>query len=161
MGGNTKAVEDSDWRMGSIEPVNDTHSSAEPVEQVIVAYEKSGLKILCTCRKGPNGACTIKANFCNSLDVAMTDFKFEASVPKGVQLTMQTATDITLAPRSDSVSQTMLIINPPSREKSLMMRARSIIRAMAKRFRIPCRWRISQRAFKVCSMQMHVVVQWS
>lgn len=122
----------SDWRVGSMQLANDEGSKAETVQEKphetsveeIVAYEKFGLKIIFLCQKEADGVCKITAKFCNSLKIPLTNFVFEASVQKGVQLNMQPQTEVTLPPHSDSVEQVMSIVNPPSMEKRLVMRIR-------------------------------------
>jgi len=91
----------------------------------IVAYEKGGLKINLFCRKEANGTATIMAKFANSLAVPMTNFVFEAAVPKYVKLNMNPATGQVLPPQSDGlVTQTMSVENSAAGEKGLQLRLR-------------------------------------
>jgi len=103
--------------------------AAAPTGQVveaapIVAFEKAGLKIVFHPRKEADGSSTVVARFCNSLTVPMTNFVFEAAVPKFVSLTMQPATGQVLPPQNDLVSQTMVCSNNSNGEKGLLMKLR-------------------------------------
>jgi len=64
------------------------------------------------------------AKFANSLDVPMTNFVFEAAVPKYVRLNMQPATGQVLPPHTDVVTQTMSVVNTTNGEKGLLMKLR-------------------------------------
>merc|ERR1719229_1325096 len=79
--------------------------------QTMVAYEKAGLKIDFELRKEPDGTAIVTARFCNSLQVPLTNFVFEAAVPKYVRLTMQPATGQILPPHTDVVTQSMSVVN--------------------------------------------------
>jgi len=89
-----------------------------------LAYEKNGLKIMFHCSKEGNGASTITAKFTNSLDAPISNFVFEAAVPKYITLKMETATGSVLPPHSDSVSQTLRVVNTATGEKPLLMKLR-------------------------------------
>jgi len=67
---------------------------------------------------------TVVASFRNDLDAPMTNFAFEAAVPKYVRLTMQPATGQVLPPHMDAVTQTMTCVNSASGEKGLLMKLR-------------------------------------
>lgn len=89
----------------------------------VVAFDKAGLKISFSCSKGLAGsASSIIATFRNSLDAPITDFVFEVAVPKSMRLTMHPATSQVLPPGSDSVSQTMSVVNES--DKGLGMKLR-------------------------------------
>eukprot|EP00930_Biecheleria_cincta_P001624 TRINITY_DN102759_c0_g1_i1.p1 TRINITY_DN102759_c0_g1~~TRINITY_DN102759_c0_g1_i1.p1 ORF type:complete len:828 (+),score=186.94 TRINITY_DN102759_c0_g1_i1:77-2560(+) len=91
----------------------------------IVAFEKNGLKITLYPRKEADGTCNITARFSNSLNVPLTNFVFEAAVPKYIGLTMQQATGQVLPPQSDGlVTQSMTVQNSTGGEKALLMRLR-------------------------------------
>lgn len=91
----------------------------------IVAFEKNGLKIMLYPRKEADGTCNITARFSNSLNVPLTNFVFEAAVPKYITLTMQQATGQVLPPQSDGlVTQSMTVQNSTGGEKALLMRLR-------------------------------------
>merc|ERR1719461_2287313 len=92
--------------------------------QTMVAYEKAGLKIDFEMRKEPDGTSIVTARFCNSLQVPLTNFIFEAAVPKYVRLTMQPATGQILPPHTDAVTQTMSVVNTTNGEKGLLMKLR-------------------------------------
>jgi len=90
----------------------------------MVAYDKAGLKIVLLCRKEPDGSATIMAKFGNSMDAPMTNFVFEAAVPKYIRLVMQPASGQVLPPHTDVVSQTMSVQNSTNGEKGLLMKLR-------------------------------------
>mmetsp|Transcript_3447 Transcript_3447/g.8145 ORF Transcript_3447/g.8145 Transcript_3447/m.8145 type:complete len:114 (-) Transcript_3447:64-405(-) len=90
----------------------------------MVAFEKNGLKVTFFPRKEANGASTILAKFSNSLNVPMTNFNFEAAVPKYCTLNLQPATGQVLPPQTDLVTQTMNCVNSSNGEKGLIMKLR-------------------------------------
>mmetsp|Transcript_81175 Transcript_81175/g.180558 ORF Transcript_81175/g.180558 Transcript_81175/m.180558 type:complete len:841 (-) Transcript_81175:44-2566(-) len=90
----------------------------------IVAFDKAGLKIVFHCQRQGDGSINVTARFCNSLDGPMTNFVFEAAVPKYVRLTMQPATGQVLPPHTDLVSQSMSVVNTTNGEKGLLMKLR-------------------------------------
>merc|ERR1719436_1831174 len=89
----------------------------------MVAYEKAGLKIDFELRKEPDGTAIVTARFCNSLQVPLTNFVFEAAVPKYLRLVMQPATGQVLPPRTDAVTQCMNIVNTTP-DKGMLMKLR-------------------------------------
>ncbi|CAK9035289.1 unnamed protein product [Durusdinium trenchii] len=90
----------------------------------MVAFEKNGLKITFFPRKDADGSTTVLAKFANNLNVPMTNFVFEAAVPKYITLTMQPATGQVLPPQTDLVTQTMRCVNSTHGEKGLLMKLR-------------------------------------
>eukprot|EP00439_Symbiodinium_sp_Y106_P081113 s1139_g20.t1 len=90
----------------------------------MVAFEKNGLKVTFFPRKEANGSSTILAKFSNSLNVPMTNFNFEAAVPKYCTLNIQAATGQVLPPQTDLVTQTMNCVNSSNGEKGLIMKLR-------------------------------------
>lgn len=90
----------------------------------IVAYEKAGLRILFHCRRESDGSGVITARFCNNLDVPLTNFVFEAAVPKYVRLTLHPASGQVIPPRTDVVTQSMSVVNTSSGERGLLMKLR-------------------------------------
>eukprot|EP00420_Gonyaulax_spinifera_P016292 CAMPEP_0197896444 /NCGR_PEP_ID=MMETSP1439-20131203/39919_1 /TAXON_ID=66791 /ORGANISM="Gonyaulax spinifera, Strain CCMP409" /LENGTH=60 /DNA_ID=CAMNT_0043516971 /DNA_START=60 /DNA_END=239 /DNA_ORIENTATION=+ len=54
----------------------------------------------------------------------MTNFVFEAAVPKFVRLVMQPATGQVLPPHMDAVTQSMSVVNSAAGEKGLLMKLR-------------------------------------
>ncbi|CAJ1349214.1 unnamed protein product, partial [Effrenium voratum] len=90
----------------------------------MVAYEKNGLKITLFPRKEADGSVVVLARFANSLSCPLTNFVFEAAVPKYVTLTMQPATGQVLPPQNDMVTQTMSCVNATGGEKGLLMKLR-------------------------------------
>merc|ERR1712129_95302 len=97
---------------------------APVVGQTMVAYEKAGLKIDFELRKEPDGTAIVTARFCNSLQVPLTNFVFEAAVPKYLRLTMQPATGQIIPPGTNLVTQTMSCVNGSAGEKGLLMKLR-------------------------------------
>merc|ERR1712157_457433 len=83
-----------------------------------------GLKITFFPKKNPDGSVFVLAKFQNNLDVPLTNFVFEAAVPKYVQLTMQPATAQVLPPHTDVVTQGMKVVNSTNGEKGLLMKLR-------------------------------------
>eukprot|EP00929_Paragymnodinium_shiwhaense_P095776 TRINITY_DN5704_c0_g1_i1.p1 TRINITY_DN5704_c0_g1~~TRINITY_DN5704_c0_g1_i1.p1 ORF type:complete len:839 (+),score=220.30 TRINITY_DN5704_c0_g1_i1:90-2606(+) len=105
--------------------------AATPVTQAtgqeyppIVAFEKAGLKVMMNVRKEPDNSVTILSRFGNGCDAPMTNFVFEAAVPKYVQLTIQPATGQVLPPRSEAVTQVMKCVNTSNGEKPLLLKLR-------------------------------------
>lgn len=101
--------------------------AAPPVQQQalqIVGFEANGLKIVFSCRKEMDGSSLITARFCNLLDAPMMNFVFEAAVPKYIRLTMQPASGQVLPPRTDAVTQSMVVVNSAAGEKGLLMKLR-------------------------------------
>ena len=90
----------------------------------MVAFEKNGLKVTFFPRKEADGSVTVLAKFANSLKVPMTNFVFEAAVPKYVTLSIQPATGQVLPPETDLVTQTMTCVNTTKGEKGLLMKLR-------------------------------------
>lgn len=97
---------------------------AAPTAFTVPAFEKGGLKILFQGRKEGDGSSTIVAQFTNSRDVAMTNFVFEAAVPKYLRLAMQPASSTVLNPMSSDVTQSMNIVNSSNGERPLLMKLR-------------------------------------
>eukprot|EP00927_Polykrikos_kofoidii_P084933 TRINITY_DN9100_c0_g1_i1.p3 TRINITY_DN9100_c0_g1~~TRINITY_DN9100_c0_g1_i1.p3 ORF type:complete len:139 (-),score=36.75 TRINITY_DN9100_c0_g1_i1:94-471(-) len=92
--------------------------------QPMVAFDKAGLKIMMNPRKEVDGSMTVVARFGNCCEAPMTNFQFEAAVPKYVKLSIQPATGQVLPPRSDVVSQTLNMVNTSNGEKPLLMKLR-------------------------------------
>ena len=90
----------------------------------MVAFEKNGLKVTFFPRKEADGSVTVLARFANTLSVPMTNFVFEAAVPKYVTLSIQPATGQVLPPQTDLVTQTMSCVNSTNGEKGLLMKLR-------------------------------------
>mmetsp|Transcript_58552 Transcript_58552/g.130822 ORF Transcript_58552/g.130822 Transcript_58552/m.130822 type:complete len:832 (+) Transcript_58552:32-2527(+) len=90
----------------------------------MVAFEKNGLKVTFFPRKEANGSVTVLAKFANTLNVPMTNFNFEAAVPKYCNLNIQPATGQVLPPQTDLVTQTMNCVNSTNGEKGLLMKLR-------------------------------------
>mmetsp|Transcript_75312 Transcript_75312/g.199869 ORF Transcript_75312/g.199869 Transcript_75312/m.199869 type:complete len:191 (+) Transcript_75312:109-681(+) len=104
-----------------------TAMAAQPAPSVaaeVLAYEKAGLKITMGCQRSPDGTATIVARFFNGCDAPMTNFVFEAAVPRYVRLEMRPATGQVLPPHSGAVTQTMVVQNQSNGEKALLMKLR-------------------------------------
>lgn len=86
-------------------------------------YDKNGLKIQFICSRDATGSKVI-ARFGNMSSMPMTNFVFEAAVPKYLQLKMEPATSQVLAPQSANVSQSMAVVNTTNGEKPIMMKLR-------------------------------------
>lgn len=86
-------------------------------------FDKSGLKIQFSCRRDASGTC-IMARFGNMSSMPMTNFVFEAAVPKYLQLKMEPATSQILAPQTSNVTQSMVVVNTTNGEKPLLMKLR-------------------------------------
>mmetsp|Transcript_22524 Transcript_22524/g.49767 ORF Transcript_22524/g.49767 Transcript_22524/m.49767 type:complete len:831 (-) Transcript_22524:121-2613(-) len=99
-------------------------SAAAQDLQPVVAFEKAGLKIILNLRREADASISILARFQNGTEAAMTNFIFEAAVPKYVRLAIQPATGQVLPPRSDAVSQSMSAVNTTNGEKPLLMKLR-------------------------------------
>lgn len=88
-------------------------------------YEKAGLKIQFVCRRdAATNTSTVLARFGNMSSMPMSSFKFEAAVPKYLQLKMEPASSQVLGPQSTNVTQNMLVVNTTNGEKPLQMKLR-------------------------------------
>ena len=108
---------------GGAEPAAPAQPQAQEAAPM-VAFEKNGLKVTFFPRKEANGSVTVLAKFANSLNVPMTNFVFEAAVPKYCNLNIQPATGQVLPPQTDLVTQTMSCVNSTNGEKGLLMKLR-------------------------------------
>jgi len=86
-------------------------------------FDKAGLKIQFSCRRDASGT-SITARFGNMSSMPMTNFVFEAAVPKYLQLKMEPATSQVLTPQSTNVSQSMVVVNTTNGEKPTLMKLR-------------------------------------
>jgi AP-1 complex subunit gamma-1 len=98
---------------------------AVPQETPMDAYDKNGLKIQFMIRREaqPN-MYTIVARFGNMSSMPMSNFVFEAAVPKYLQLKMEPATGSALMPQTSNVTQSMLVGNGTGGEKPMLMKLR-------------------------------------
>ncbi|KAL8452302.1 hypothetical protein Emag_002421 [Eimeria magna] len=113
-------------------PFTDT---AGGVATVQVLHEE-GLKVELRCQKGPSGTCEILAEFATDKDSKpLTQFRFEAAVPKYLQLQLEPPTNDVLLPGAPPVQQRMRVsscappvsassTSPPSGPKPLLMKCR-------------------------------------
>ncbi|KAL8142389.1 hypothetical protein V2J09_015421 [Rumex salicifolius] len=93
----------------------------------IIAFESSSLKIAFDFSKLSGGPQTtsIKATFTNMTSNALTDFVFQAAVPKFLQLHLDPASGNNLpANGNGSITQNMRVTNSQHGKKSLVMRIR-------------------------------------
>lgn len=89
------------------------------------AYEKNGLKIQFMIRReAAPSSYTIMARFGNMSSMPMSNFVFEAAVPKYLQLKMEPATGQALMPQSSNVTQSMAVSNSTGGEKPMLMKLR-------------------------------------
>ncbi|KAK7478395.1 hypothetical protein BaRGS_00030399 [Batillaria attramentaria] len=81
----------------------------------LTAFEKSGLCIKFMCERDQNQATATLINMTatNTTPIPMTDFVFQAAVPKSFQLTLQSPSGSTIPPmNTGSVTQVIQINNP-------------------------------------------------
>mmetsp|Transcript_57975 Transcript_57975/g.101586 ORF Transcript_57975/g.101586 Transcript_57975/m.101586 type:complete len:845 (-) Transcript_57975:103-2637(-) len=100
-------------------------AAAAPTEFApMPVFEKAGLKVTFFLRRDAPGTTSVTARFANVLDVPMTNYVFEAAVPKYLRLNMQPASSQVLPPHTESVTQTMIVENTSNGEKPLLMKLR-------------------------------------
>jgi len=88
-------------------------------------FDKNGLKIQFVCKRdAATNTSTVVARFGNMSSMPMTNFVFEAAVPKYLQLKMEPASAQVLAPQSTNVTQSMAVVNTTNGEKPLLMKLR-------------------------------------
>lgn len=97
---------------------------------------EDGLKVELKCRRASPGACEILAEFATDKDgKPLMQFRFEAAVPKYLQLQLDPPTDSVLLPGASPVQQRMHIMtcpagaasiptSPPNAPKPLLMKCR-------------------------------------
>ncbi len=91
----------------------------------VTAYEKGGLKIMFQCVRAPENPTMIQLNtlFTNSSPGAITEFIFQAAVPKEMKLQLQAASGTALSPHNQNdIKQVIKILNPSSAPLRLMMK---------------------------------------
>ncbi|CAI5492312.1 unnamed protein product [Closterium sp. Naga37s-1] len=102
-------------------------AAAAPAFPGIVALESRGLRITFEFAKDPAApqSTTISATYTNSSPSPLTDFVFQAAVPKFMQLQLEAASGAAVpASNSGSVTQTMRITNTLHGQKPLVMKLR-------------------------------------
>ncbi|CAI5473929.1 unnamed protein product [Closterium sp. Yama58-4] len=102
-------------------------AAAAPAFPGIVALESRGLRITFEFAKDPAApqSTTISATYTNSSPSPLTDFVFQAAVPKFMQLQLEAASGAVVpASNSGSVTQTMRITNTLHGQKPLVMKLR-------------------------------------
>ena len=91
----------------------------------VTAYEKGGLKIMFQCVRAPENPTMIQLNtlFTNSSPGAITEFIFQAAVPKEMKLQLQAASGTALSPHNQNdIKQVIKILNPSSAPLRIMMK---------------------------------------
>jgi AP-1 complex subunit gamma-1 len=102
-----------------------TPATAPMQATVIDIFEKAGLKIQLQCRReAAPGTSTMTARFGNMTGMPMSNFTFEAAVPKYLQLKMESATSPVLMPQTSDVTQSMTVVNTTNGEKPCLMKLR-------------------------------------
>eukprot|EP00271_Cylindrocystis_brebissonii_P016401 TRINITY_DN3990_c1_g1_i1.p1 TRINITY_DN3990_c1_g1~~TRINITY_DN3990_c1_g1_i1.p1 ORF type:complete len:916 (+),score=200.04 TRINITY_DN3990_c1_g1_i1:218-2965(+) len=99
----------------------------QPAFPGIVALEKNGLKVCFDFVKPPGNpqATTVRATYSNSSPSQLTDFLFQAAVPKFMQLQLEPASGSVLPPFSNAgITQTIQVLNSMHGQKSLVMKLR-------------------------------------
>merc|ERR1719421_1709137 len=93
--------------------------AAAPAQALVIdIFEKAGLKIQFHCRReAAPGTSSMMARFGNMSAMPMSNFVFEAAVPKYLQLKMEPATSQVLLPQTSNVSQSMSVVNTTNGEK--------------------------------------------
>jgi len=106
--------------------VDNTH--VLPKAQEILAFDKDGLHIHFLCQpESEKGSAALTVRFSNLKDVPLTDFTFEAAVPKYVRLTMKPASSNRIPPKgsgAETVTQGMSVVNLNHGQKPLLMKLR-------------------------------------
>ncbi|XP_031124581.1 AP-1 complex subunit gamma-2-like [Ipomoea triloba] len=98
-----------------------------PAYPSVVAFESNSIKLTFNFSKQPGNPQTtvIEANFTNKLQDVITDFVFQAAVPKFLQLHLDPASGNTLpASGNESITQKLRVTNSQHGKKSLVMRTR-------------------------------------
>jgi len=94
----------------------------------VIGFDKDGLTIEFETTKLPptamGSSCSITARFHNKTNALLTDFVFEAAVPKYLQLTLQSAASNTINPNSSDITQVLSIVNSTNGEKPILMKLR-------------------------------------
>lgn len=93
--------------------------------------QEEGLTVDLKCRAGPPGSCEILAEFAaDQNSKPLTQFRFEAAVPKYLQLHLEPPSDDVVMPGSSPVQQRMRVTSAstaagqPSYSKALLMKCR-------------------------------------
>lgn len=109
--------------------------TADGIAAVHVLQEE-GIKVELKCQRGHPGTCEILAEFATEAgSKTLTQFRFEAAVPKYLQLQLEPPTDDVLIPGASPVQQRMRVIScpagatsgatsPPNASKPLLMKCR-------------------------------------
>jgi AP-1 complex subunit gamma-1 len=108
-------------------PLNDTGLHPQPTTGIpsIVAFDKNGLKVTFTFNRDPANptSFTIHLTAVNATANTMTDFLFQAAVPKAFQMQMMSPSGNTLPPSGGGVVTQDILINNPQ-QQTLRMRMR-------------------------------------
>lgn len=109
-----------------------------PVDGVaaVRVLQEEGIRVELKCQRGPPGTCEILAEFAaDAGSKTLTQFRFEAAVPKYLQLQLEPPTDDVLIPGAAPVQQRMRVTSspsgatpeatsPPNASKPLLMKCR-------------------------------------
>uniref|UniRef100_A0ACD5Y0Z7 Uncharacterized protein n=1 Tax=Avena sativa TaxID=4498 RepID=A0ACD5Y0Z7_AVESA len=109
--------------LSSNTPLSDVKTACPP----ITAFQSASLKIIFNFKKQPGKPqeTTVHASFTNLTSATLTDFMFQAAVPKFIQLRLDPASSSTLpASGKGSVTQSLSVTNSQHGQKPLAMRIR-------------------------------------
>lgn len=101
---------------GDGEPFNQVNGNDGP--HGLTAYDKNGLKVELTCERdnGQPNVTVINVKSSNSTATTMSDFVFQAAVPKSFQLQLQSPSGTTLPPMNDGVVTQVIKVNNPQKQ---------------------------------------------
>jgi len=103
-------------------------ASTPTTMEKVIGFDKDGLAIEFESMKLPpqaaGSASTITARFYNRTGAVLTDFIFEAAVPKYLQLSLQSAASNIIQPGTSDVTQVLNILNSTNGEKPILMKLR-------------------------------------
>merc|ERR1712194_329966 len=92
---------------------------------VLEAFNQGSLKVSLVCYKGPSlGTISILGIFANTSTTPISNFVFQAAVPKYWKLGLETASSQVLSPLCSDMTQNMTVVNSMLGEQPLMMRLR-------------------------------------
>ncbi|XP_022337174.1 AP-1 complex subunit gamma-1-like isoform X2 [Crassostrea virginica] len=84
----------------------------------LTAFEKNGLKVELTCERdnGQPNVTVINVNSTNSSATTMSEYVFQAAVPKSFQLQLQSPSGSTLPPMNDGAVTQVIKVNNPQKQ---------------------------------------------
>ncbi|XP_048778208.2 AP-1 complex subunit gamma-1-like isoform X2 [Ostrea edulis] len=100
------------------DPVNNSQMNGNDGPQKVTAYNKNGLMVELTCeRDNSQGNVTvINVKSSNSTATTMSEFVFQAAVPKSFQLQLQSPSGSTLPPMNDGAVTQVIKVNNPQKQ---------------------------------------------